>query len=698
MFTGNIVLLPTYATPIEHIAVKPAPPTIKLHRHLIQPISKSHRWSSERAAARYSRSSSASRYNLHGLSLRRTPQDSRPSDTSITPNAAAGSSMQCGITDQPTSSIQETKSYLTTAEETQPTLIRQDVIGDGNCFYAAVAFYLTRGETVEAMRMMIADHMQEHRDFYRDFITLRPCETIEDYIRRIRETRAWAGNTEIHILTRILRRVIVTIGPDGQIINLDQVKADIGTYHDTPIFIYYNGVNHFDALLLPPERDSAEELLKELLSSAAPRVTIKQPSEFTIPAKKQESVQESITIEDITKSFYNEELLSPKVTEEIEELIKNVLSGDKEAAEKTAKAGGFLELAAKYLRKGYKLDPNIIKAINQSVLTMIKELLKSGIQNISEEQHYNIQKIAELFYWPCVSRDLSKDEEVKTFIFSMLLDSEGMLVGEVVPQLALLMVVYRDELEQDNRKAFDILLNKLLLDESYSIKIRLNIARVMLIKMIELGSSGYELLWSWLRKGEVHPDDGALLAAYMLSLRNVASVTDSGDLARGLIRNPKVHPDTQALLAVRMLVRNIALGEGGEDLARDLIRNANVTPNAQALLATHMLGRNIALEDGGDVLARDLIRNANVHPTHQAHLAAEMLGRNITLGAGGEDLVRGWIRNANVRPSDRAFLAANMLERNIALGEGGEDLARGWIRNANVPPDVQARLAANMRL
>ncbi len=63
----------------------------------------------------------------------------------------------------------------------------------------------------------------------------------------------WADNLEIAVLMKMLGRPIVVVGPDGKVRNLSDL-----TGNGDPIFVQYNGHNHYDGLILTGEKNFKE--------------------------------------------------------------------------------------------------------------------------------------------------------------------------------------------------------------------------------------------------------------------------------------------------------------------------------------------------------------------------------------------------------------------------------------------------------
>lgn len=127
------------------------------------------------------------------------------------------------------------------------------VNGNGDCLYEAITYYFSKvGTEVAYLRHIVAAHLEYAQQYeperYAGFIPLSEGQTIQEYIANIRSTHQWLGNVEINILMRLLNRPVVVVERNGTITNLDEVRqyANVGD----PIFVYYNGDNHYDALIV----------------------------------------------------------------------------------------------------------------------------------------------------------------------------------------------------------------------------------------------------------------------------------------------------------------------------------------------------------------------------------------------------------------------------------------------------------------
>ena len=149
-----------------------------------------------------------------------------------------------------------------------PGLQHQIIIGDGDCLYRAVTYYLSFGEDVEFLRKKVAENLERHADQYGGFAILSEGQSLSEYVKKIKDTKEWAGHLEINLLMLLLSRPIAVIGPEGTIRNIDEVER----YMDKgePIFVYYNGIDHYDAFILRYGYDS-RTILTEIMNPISGR-------------------------------------------------------------------------------------------------------------------------------------------------------------------------------------------------------------------------------------------------------------------------------------------------------------------------------------------------------------------------------------------------------------------------------------------
>jgi hypothetical protein len=85
----------------------------------------------------------------------------------------------------------------------------------------------------------------------------------------------WATHVEIEVLMRVLNRSIIVIENNGKVTN----PYDAQRFSGEPIFVYYNGHNHYDAFLLKEGfngRSILQILLSNLSDKADPQQTMTQ--------------------------------------------------------------------------------------------------------------------------------------------------------------------------------------------------------------------------------------------------------------------------------------------------------------------------------------------------------------------------------------------------------------------------------------
>lgn len=119
---------------------------------------------------------------------------------------------------------------------------------DGHCLYSAISLYI--GEDFSFLRRIVAANLEQNIHKYQAFF-VDDTVTAEEYIERLRNTNEWGGELEIVILSELLNRPIIVIGKNGKIINQPVIDVSYrGDENIKPIFIFYNGVNHYNGLIL----------------------------------------------------------------------------------------------------------------------------------------------------------------------------------------------------------------------------------------------------------------------------------------------------------------------------------------------------------------------------------------------------------------------------------------------------------------
>jgi PAS domain S-box-containing protein len=142
----------------------------------------------------------------------------------------------------------------------------QRVEGDGSCFYYALALYC--GLDKEQLRALAGEGLEDQSGALRQFVPHISEEEFNTYVARVK-INSDAEQPEIEALGRIFNRPIIIIGPDSQILNPD-ILTDKAFFSPTgdvladPIFVYYNGINHYDALTIRSEFDG-RNILRALI-------------------------------------------------------------------------------------------------------------------------------------------------------------------------------------------------------------------------------------------------------------------------------------------------------------------------------------------------------------------------------------------------------------------------------------------------
>ena len=111
----------------------------------------------------------------------------------------------------------------------------REVRGDGNCLFRSVAEQIEEDQNnFEKYRKITTDYMEEHKEEFQPFI--EDDQTIDDYIKSMKEDKEWGGNLEIYALSKALHAnfyVYIHNHPMYVVKNFTDPKKNIMlTYHD----------------------------------------------------------------------------------------------------------------------------------------------------------------------------------------------------------------------------------------------------------------------------------------------------------------------------------------------------------------------------------------------------------------------------------------------------------------------------------
>ncbi|MDP3704749.1 MAG: hypothetical protein Q8R24_02415 [Legionellaceae bacterium] len=148
-------------------------------------------------------------------------------------------------------------------------LLHEPVPGDGHCLYHAVALRTNR--TVNNLRHAVADYIENgHLNCF-----LTESNTQQSYARGVREGQ-WGDQIEITALMHILRRPIVVFHEAG---TPPTKPHQTDNFPGDPIFIYYNGTDHYTGLL--PNAETEARYILNVMLPLVERIR-ELPSELTM--------------------------------------------------------------------------------------------------------------------------------------------------------------------------------------------------------------------------------------------------------------------------------------------------------------------------------------------------------------------------------------------------------------------------------
>ena len=130
----------------------------------------------------------------------------------------------------------------------------KSVQGGGHCFFAAVAEQQPN-ESVDSLRRKTAAYLNGNFAEFKPFFTGSE-NAFKAYIEAIKNSNEWAGHIEIRALAKEIDRPIIVVQTNKRYYeqNLED-DEDVLEGDKEPIFVSYNGTDHYDALTLTGDSD-----------------------------------------------------------------------------------------------------------------------------------------------------------------------------------------------------------------------------------------------------------------------------------------------------------------------------------------------------------------------------------------------------------------------------------------------------------
>ncbi|KAJ8448174.1 hypothetical protein Cgig2_031898 [Carnegiea gigantea] len=141
--------------------------------------------------------------------------------------------------------------------------------GDGRCLFRSVAHgaCLRSGKPAPSERLQ-KDLADELRASVADEFIRRREETewfiegdFDTYVSHMRKPHVWGGESELLMLSHVLRMPITVYMHDNQyggLVSIAEYGQEYGT--DNPIRVLYHGYGHYDALLIPGNKGAKSRL------------------------------------------------------------------------------------------------------------------------------------------------------------------------------------------------------------------------------------------------------------------------------------------------------------------------------------------------------------------------------------------------------------------------------------------------------
>jgi hypothetical protein len=170
----------------------------------------------------------------------------------------------------------------------------QKVPADGHCLFRAIGLYLNMDAA--HLRLITAAHMEYNASTFKKF-RQGSNKDFQKHINAIRDGKEWGDAIEIEVIQRLTSSPIIIIQANGNPVIPDKLD----TYKNDPIFIYYNGVDHYDAFIVRVDNKPREILnnIRQAVQSGQ-SVTVEKPMDLSTQAldsapKKKESTRQTVS-------------------------------------------------------------------------------------------------------------------------------------------------------------------------------------------------------------------------------------------------------------------------------------------------------------------------------------------------------------------------------------------------------------------
>jgi hypothetical protein len=131
----------------------------------------------------------------------------------------------------------------------------QIVPGDGDCFFHSVLAGIDSRMDAKLLREEIAEHIASNPGLYSEFVE---GNDVAAHVAGLRNN-AWADDTEVMAAMRVLGRPIIVLDSGTTVRNVSHIQQLYGSSDQAgldftkPIFVYYNGQNHYNAVYMDPD-------------------------------------------------------------------------------------------------------------------------------------------------------------------------------------------------------------------------------------------------------------------------------------------------------------------------------------------------------------------------------------------------------------------------------------------------------------
>ena len=123
--------------------------------------------------------------------------------------------------------------------------------GDGNCLFSSLSLYIKK--KAKDIREDVVNYIRNDEELYKHVEKTLVNQKMSDYLDNMQKDGTWGGEPEIIAASRMYNKKIIIITPKNIFIysgyGLICVFSIQFEEKDENIYLFYNGLNHYDSII-----------------------------------------------------------------------------------------------------------------------------------------------------------------------------------------------------------------------------------------------------------------------------------------------------------------------------------------------------------------------------------------------------------------------------------------------------------------